>query len=190
MSRFELFYSNHHPFSQWYPCPFYAQPLKLHIKSAPVPVTAPFQQGASFLPHITEMQFQNTEQWMMYHKALLFEDHRIAEQIMNPRNAKNPATIKALGRQVTGFNGIQWDQHKEQIVFQGNLAKFSQHPELAKQLLATGDKILVEASPYDRVWGIGLAQEDPRCQDPAQWRGLNLLGKALMAVRQRLQSRS
>jgi ribA/ribD-fused uncharacterized protein len=82
-----------------------------------------------------------------------------------------------------------WDEHRYDIVVAGNLAKFDQHPELGAYLLGTGERVLVEASPVDRIWGIGLAADNPRASDPAQWRGLNLLGFGLMDVREILQQR-
>ena len=95
----------------------------------------------------------------------------------------NPYKIKALGRLVKNFNQEIWDKHKEDIVFNGNLLKFSQNKKLCKQLLATGDKEIVEASPTDTIWGIGLAETDPDIYDKSKWRGTNLLGKAIMKVR-------
>jgi ribA/ribD-fused uncharacterized protein len=118
---------------------------------------------------------------MMWRKATLFGDNETASQILA---ASHPRQAKALGRQVTGFNQRVWDSHRYDAVVAGNLAKFSQHDELRTFLLGTGERVLVEASPVDRIWGIGLAADDPRAGDPAQWRGPNLLGFALMEVRE------
>src|SRR6185503_16434085 len=97
-------------------------------------------------------------------------------------DAESPKTAKQLGREVKNFDEEIWQKHRLALVVAGNHAKFSQNLELAKFLLGTGHDILVEASPVDRVWGIGLAASDDRATNPAQWRGLNLLGFALMEV--------
>ena len=106
------------------------------------------------------------------------------EQIMR---SDDPKEIKALGRKVHGFKEEAWDEVKYPLILNGNYNKFVQNEQLRSFLLSTGDSILVEASPYDRVWGIGLAAEDPRAQDPQQWRGENLLGFALMEVRDEIR---
>jgi ribA/ribD-fused uncharacterized protein len=87
---------------------------------------------------------------------------------------------------VRNFDDARWQGRRFEIVVQGNLHKFGQHAPLAEFLRNTGSKVLVEASPMDRIWGIGLAQDAPEASDPLRWRGLNLLGFALMEVRQRL----
>lgn len=97
---------------------------------------------------------------------------------------------KAFGREVRGFDEKAWTEHRLEIVVAGNTAKFSQHEELGRFLVETGDRVLVEASPLDRVWGIGLTADDPRASDPAQWLGLNLLGVALTEVRSKLSPTS
>ena len=100
--------------------------------------------------------------------------------------ASSPRKQKELGRQVKNFDQAIWDGQKEDVVFRGNLAKFTQQIDLKELLLSTGKRIIVEASPEDCVWEIGLAEDDPRTLDPQQWRGLNLLGKAIMRVRKEL----
>lgn len=128
--------------------------------------------------------YQNAEQFMMAAKARHFEDAATEAKILaEPR----PAQVKALGRQVRGYVDAEWVEHREELVFQGCLAKFSQNIKLRAGLQATGDKLLVEASPVDRIWGIGLAEADPRCLDETQWQGLNLLGVVLMKVRDALK---
>ena len=122
---------------------------------------------------------------MMARKALLFSDSEVAERIAQ---ASHPRAAKALGRHVRGFDEHLWAKQRFGIVVTGNMAKFSQHPQLGQFLLATGDRVLVEASPQDPVWGIGLAAEDERASSPRTWQGLNLLGFALMEVRQRLHA--
>ncbi|SDW42628.1 hypothetical protein SAMN05421504_101547 [Amycolatopsis xylanica] len=103
------------------------------------------------------------------------------------RKASHPNEAKTLGRQITGFDEQAWTKHRHDIVVAGNLAKFGQNAELKTFLLNTGDRVLVEASPLDRIWGIGLAEDDERAADPNRWLGLNMLGFALMEVRERLR---
>ncbi|MGI5502695.1 NADAR family protein [Lentzea sp. CA-135723] len=127
--------------------------------------------------------FASAEHYMMWRKALLFDDLSVAAKVLS---ARTPAEAKALGRQVSGFSDAAWVSARLEIVVEGNLAKFGQDPALRSYLLGTGSRVLVEASPQDRVWGIGLVATDPRAADPASWLGLNLLGEALMEVRRRL----
>lgn len=116
-------------------------------------------------------------------KARLFDDEvALAKVLAN----EDPGIAKAAGRGVRGFDETRWLAHRFDLVVEGNLAKFSRHRQLQAFLLSTGDRVLVEASPVDAIWGVGLAAADPRATDPAQWRGLNLLGFALMVVRERL----
>ncbi len=129
-------------------------------------------------------RYATAEHYMMAAKARLFGDGERLEQILA---SADPGRAKALGRQVRGFDGATWGRHRSEIVIRGNVAKFRSSPELLAYLLGTGDAVLVEASPYDRIWGVGLGEEDPRARDPLQWRGQNLLGFALMAVRERLR---
>ena len=129
------------------------------------------------------IQFTTAEQYMMYHKALLFDDTEIANQILA---TNNPKEQKALGRKVKGFDVTVWDQKKLAIVTQGNYLKFSQNKKFKEQLLSTGLKIFVEGSPYDSVWGVCLKYSDPLILDEKNWKGQNLLGKALMDVRAKL----
>jgi ribA/ribD-fused uncharacterized protein len=126
---------------------------------------------------------RSAEHAMMAGKAALFGDTDTAERI---RRAPDPRAAKELGRQVRGFDELTWAAHRFDIVVTANLAKFGQHPDLRDFLLGTGDRVLVEAAPDDRVWGIGLAADDPRAASPDTWRGQNLLGFALMAVRAQL----
>jgi ribA/ribD-fused uncharacterized protein len=115
---------------------------------------------------------------------MLFGDTTIADQILT---ASHPHRAKTLGRQVRGFDQTIWEARRYAIVVDGSVAKFGQHAELRSYLLGTGDRILVEASPVDRIWGIGLTADDPRATNPGQWKGLNLLGFALMHTRERLR---
>jgi len=120
------------------------------------------------------------EHYMMYSKAIFFKDYEIAKNILdtnNPREAKN------LGREVRGFIDQKWREVSFGIVVKGNIHKFSQNQKLKEYLLATANKILVEASPKDKKWGIGLNAKDLRAKNPKEWLGENLLGFALMKVR-------
>ncbi|MBQ1043624.1 NADAR family protein [Micromonospora sp. C32] len=131
-------------------------------------------------------EFATAEHWMMWHKATLFGDHAVAERVLA---AGHPHRAKALGRQVRDFDEATWTARRYEIVVAGSVAKFGQHETLRRFLLGTGDRVLVEASPTDRIWGIGLTADDPRAADPATWRGDNLLGFALMEARAVLAGR-
>lgn len=130
-------------------------------------------------------RFASAEHYMMWRKALLFDDVDVASRVLA---ASSPGEAKALGREVSGYSEEKWVSSRLEIVIEGNLAKFGQDPALRDFLLGTGSRVLVEASPLDRVWGIGLTADDPRALDPASWLGLNLLGEALMEVRSRLSA--
>ncbi|MGK5518890.1 NADAR family protein [Micromonospora sp. URMC 107] len=138
---------------------------------------APFGDG--------ERTYATAEHWMMWHKAMLFGDTAVAERVLA---AGHPHRAKALGRQVRGFDQATWEARRHDIVVAGSVAKFGQHDDLRAFLLGTGERVLVEASPVDPVWGIGLAADDPRADDPARWQGANLLGFALMAARDALRA--
>lgn len=124
--------------------------------------------------------YKTAEHWMMAHKALLFDDRDTYEKIIN---CHKPAEAKALGRTVRDYEETRWNEKKFEIVVQGNIYKFAQNKNLAAYLLGTGDRIIVEASPVDPVWGIGLAQDSPKALHPDTWKGENLLGFALMEAR-------
>lgn len=124
------------------------------------------------------------EQYMMAGKAQLFGDEEVRKEILA---CSDPKQIKALGRKVHGFDHNIWDRFKYTIVLNGNWCKFSQNRELREFLLSTGDDVLVEASPYDNIWGIRLSANSPEAKDPAKWRGENLLGFALMEVRDEIK---
>lgn len=127
-----------------------------------------------------EQTYNCCEQYMMYQKAKLFNDKETANMIML---SKTPREQKALGRQVKNFDLSIWNKNKEQIVYNGNYLRFSQNPEHREKLFKTAGTTLVEASPYDKIWGIGLTKDDPRALDESQWEGQNLLGKILTKVR-------
>jgi len=134
--------------------------------------------GAPF--EIDGVVYATAEHYMMWSKAQLFGDEEAAHAILA---AANPGAAKRLGRDVRGFDSETWDQRRSAIVVRANLAKFGQQLELQRCLLGTRDRVLAEASPSDRIWGIGREADDERAKVPAQWTGLNLLGFALMAVR-------
>lgn len=127
--------------------------------------------------------YSSAEQFMMAEKARLMGDRETRALIMN---TDDPREIKKLGRKVRNFDSRLWDSHKFDIVVNGNYHKFSQNPELRDFLVSTAGKVLVEASPYDDIWGIGLEASHPDASDPSKWKGTNLLGFALMQVRDML----
>ncbi|MEZ0541996.1 NADAR family protein [Fibrella arboris] len=131
------------------------------------------------------IDYATAEHWMMAEKARLFNDEAIRGQILT---AKTPGEAKKLGRRVRGFDADIWQAACFDLVVTGNFHKFSQHDELKMYLLGTGNRVLVEASPVDPIWGIGLAQDDPAALDPTRWQGTNLLGFALMTVRDKLNA--
>ncbi|MER6013679.1 NADAR family protein [Streptomyces bluensis] len=129
------------------------------------------------------VEYATAEHWMMASKARLFGD---ADAERMAVSATNPAVAKKAGRLVRGFDESLWQRERFGIVVEGSVHKFAAHADLREFLLGTGDRVLVEASPLDRVWGIGLAEDDERAVDPERWRGPNLLGFALMEARERL----
>lgn len=129
---------------------------------------------------VGNITYKTAEHWMMAHKSLLFGDKNIFEKIIN---CNKPGEAKELGRQVLGYDDQVWNKKKFEIVKIGNIHKFNQHPELANYLLKTENKILVEASPVDTIWGIGLPQGSKDIENIYAWRGQNLLGFALMEAR-------
>ena len=127
------------------------------------------------------------EQYMHEQKARLFGDVAMAERILK---SASPHEHKLMGGRVSGFVQDVWDAHRIAIVTAGTRAKFGQNAGLRRRLLDTGDAILAEANPKDYIWGIGLSEDDPAAQDPANWQGENLLGQILMAVRSELAANS
>lgn len=147
-------------FSQWFPSPF----------------------------QVDGIEYPTAEHFMMAEKARLFKHKShvnlaLVDQIVE---ANHPQKAKKLGRQVEGFTNEEWDKHRFRIVVEGNLAKFSQNEQLKEFLLSTDMRVLVEASPADKIWGIGLTEDHQDAPNPFKWRGLNLLGFALMEVRKKL----
>lgn len=133
---------------------------------------------------VGDVRYATAEHWMMAGKARLFGD---AEAERAALRAGSPGAAKAAGRLVRGFDETVWQRERFALVVEGSVHKFGSDPALRAYLLGTGNRVLVEASPVDRIWGIGLAADDERALDPARWRGLNLLGFALMEARERLR---
>ena len=134
--------------------------------------------------YINNQFYKTAEHFMMAEKARLFNDTNAESAILK---SGNPGEAKRIGRNVVGFNDEVWIKERFRIVVEANEAKFAQNNVLAESLIATGKRVLVEASPVDKVWGIGLAADDQNINSPYKWKGLNLLGFALMEVRKRLK---
>jgi ribA/ribD-fused uncharacterized protein len=133
---------------------------------------------------IAGITYNCCEQYMMAQKALLFNDIKSYEAIMK---TTSPREQKALGRKVKNFETDKWNEVCREFVYQGNLAKFTQNPILKQGLMATEDKEIVEASPYDTIWGIGMDVGHPDIEDKSKWQGTNWLGEAIMRVRETLK---
>lgn len=127
--------------------------------------------------------YRCVEQYMMHRKALLFGDVKVAEKILQ---TKLPRDQKALGRQVAGFDKGVWDKEARQIVYEGCYYKFTQNKDALDWLVKTSGHYLVEASPQDVIWGIGLSSLDEKAKDPLNWRGKNWLGQVLTSLREDL----
>ena len=129
------------------------------------------------------VEFSSVEQFMMYRKAICFCDESVAARILATDDV---VEIKALGRLVSNYDENYWNGVRQIVVYEGLLAKFSQNEDLREQLKATGNAVLAECAVKDRIWGIGLSMKDNDRFDKAKWKGQNLLGYALMMVRERL----
>lgn len=149
--------------------------------------SGPFSQWAKSKFVIDGQTFNTAEQYMMYSKAQLFGDDEIATKIMA---TSNPRVQKALGRQVRDFDAQAWQIAAIDVVYKGNHAKFIQNPELLKVLLATEGTTLVEASPYDKIWGIGLDEAAAKRTPADRWPGTNLLGLVLTQLREDIINQS
>jgi hypothetical protein len=156
--EYVFFWRTASPFSNWHPAKF----------------------------EIDGVKFHNTEQHMMWSKAVLMNDMETANKILA---TSDPRTIKALGREVKNFKSDLWDKVKFEVVFNGCKAKFTQNEKLKKALLDTGDKKICEASPYDKIWGLALDEESAKKIPESEWPGQNLLGKILMKVREDLKNK-
>lgn len=138
--------------------------------------------GAGF--EVAGVHYSTAEHFMMAGKARLFGDGEMLAEILA---ASGPADAKKLGRKVRDFDDRAWKEARFGIVVEASVAKFGQNPALGGFLLGTGDQVLVEAAPRDRIWGIGMGRNNPAARDPNAWRGQNLLGFALMEARTRLR---
>lgn len=127
--------------------------------------------------------YPTAEHYMMVQKALLFKDTTIAEQMLRE---SVPEKVKKLGRQVKNFDSATWGAHCQKVVYDGNMAKFQQNKALLEYLLATKNKVLIEASPFDTIWGVGLGENCNAILKPQFWKGTNYLGFILMQVRDTL----
>jgi ribA/ribD-fused uncharacterized protein len=134
---------------------------------------------------IDGVTYTHAEQYMMAEKARMFKDDEAFKRIMG---TISPRKQKLYGRSVEGFNKAQWDHAATDIVYLGNKAKFTQNPDLLKELMATDGMLLVEASPTDTIWGIGLAEGSPGIEDRYNWRGTNWLGLVLTKLREDLKN--
>ena len=132
---------------------------------------------------IDDIEYTSMEQYMMYKKAICFNDVAIAEQILSTNDV---AQIKELGRLVSGYNDSIWSGIRQIVVYDGLIAKFARNENLRSLLKSTEKAILAECAVKDCIWGIGLSMKDPRRMQPEQWKGHNLLGYTLMMVRERL----
>lgn len=153
-TEFYFFYKTRHPFSNWHRSPFTDE---------------------------DGIDYNCSEQYMMYKKAMLFGDSYIAKKILTK---SDPRDQKDLGRMVANFDTKKWSDNAKKIVYEGLKLKFDQNPDLKKVLMQTSGKLLVEASPYDKVWGIGLAEDNPKIYDRNNWRGENWLGIVLTELRE------
>ena len=153
-----FFFTDRDCFSNWYIAPF----------------TYHDQRSAN------DITFNCVEQFMMYAKARIFQDDATAQKILA---AKHPKDQKRLGREVAGYDEDTWVARRMQVVYTACKAKFTQHPALLEQLLATEGTLLVEASPYDKIWGIGMGEHAPGVDDAVNWKGQNLLGRVLTKLR-------
>lgn len=143
----------------------------------------PFSQWHDSPFEINGVKYNCCEQYMMAEKARLFGDKEAEDLIMS---SSSPREQKAIGRTVANFNENQWNKVCKEIVHRGNLAKFTQNLDLQKVLFATKGTTIVEASPYDKIWGIGLHESDPRAKDRSTWQGKNWLGEVLTQVREEI----
>ena len=147
--QFEFFWKSSSPFSNFFKCSFV---------------------------DLNGVVYSSTEQYVMYKKAILFNDDISAKLILN---SNNPRFAKDQGRKVTNFNQKTWVNNRELIMFQGNILKFTQNDKLKKIMLNVNNRKFVEASPYDKIWGVGMSTNNKLINDPKNWKGLNLLGVCL-----------
>lgn len=145
---------------------------------------SPFSQWHSSLFEVDGVRFKTAEHYMMWKKAVFFGDLQVADEVLK---SGHPRDTKALGRKVKNFNKEEWDKVCKDFVYEGNYAKFTQNEKLKKVLMDTGDTLLVEASPYDAIWGIGLKEADAKKIPSKDWPGTNWLGEVLTKLREDLK---
>ena len=158
-----------------------------HTVSGSAVTKACFSQWYSSPFEVEGLEFPTAEHYMMYRKATLFNDTSAVNQLLE---SVDPGKAKAIGRTVEGFDQAVWEQHRMEIAVSGNVAKFSSDSSLREFLIGTGQRVLVEASPVDKIWGIGLEEKNPSSSNPYKWKGENLLGFALMEARELLSEYS
>ena len=158
-----------------------------HTVSGSAVTKACFSQWYYSPFEVEGVKYLTAEHYMMYRKAKLFEDSSAINQLLE---SVDPGKAKAIGRTVKGFDQTIWEEHRMEIAVSGNVAKFSSNPELKEFLISTGKRILVEASPVDKIWGIGLEEKNSSSSNPYKWKGENLLGFALMEARDLLSEQS
>ena len=173
--KFTFFWETSSPFSQWHKSKFRATTCLIEgvnkIKKKDI--------LKDVFP-LEEQEYSSVEQFMMFHKAIIFLDIESAKKIMDIDNVR---VIKEIGKGVLNFDETIWKYYRSKVVFEGNKAKFMQNPNLKEKLFLTKETTLVEASPYDSVWGIGLSADNPKAKSRDTWRGLNLLGEILTKIR-------
>lgn len=145
---------------------------------------SPFSQWHPVGFELNGIHYSTAEHYMMWSKAMLFNDVESANEVLE---IKHPRDVKAIGRKVKNFNSQVWEDNCKQIVYTGNDAKFRQNLEMLDALMDTGSTELVEASPYDKIWGIGLTADDPRALNKETWQGTNYLGEILTSLREKLR---
>jgi ribA/ribD-fused uncharacterized protein len=145
---------------------------------------SPFSQWHKKGFTIDGVHFKTAEHYMMWKKAMLFGDTDSAEKVLK---AGHPSDAKKLGRAVKGFIREEWEANCKRFVYDGNYAKFTQNEDLRKKLMETGDTLLVEASPYDAIWGIGMDEATAKKTPANQWPGTNWLGEVLTELRENLK---
>lgn len=173
-TQFAFFWGTKSPFSQWYKSPFTSSDVSFH-KGINEEQRRYLKDS---LPE--ELEFSSAEQFMMYHKAIIFLDREIAYNIMQ---TSSPRKIKEFGRQVKNYGDDIWRYHRSNVVYAANHLKFNQNPNLMGALIDTIGTTLVEVAPNDKIWGIGLAEDDPKAQQRETWGGKNLLGEILTILR-------
>lgn len=176
--KFTYFWETHSPFSQWHRCSFYGTTCLIEGIS-----DAKDRKKSHILQDIFPLDTQcysSAEQFMMYHKAIIFLDRFAAKQIMETHDTRK---IKDIGRKIKNYNEYVWRYYRSRVVYEGNKSKFTQNESLKSELLLTAGTTLVEASPLDEIWGIGLKQNDPRALKRELWKGKNLLGEILTVLR-------